>query len=95
MFSFDTGNVHNDKSKESVTQYTIIQTIDSNKQYFASNETEGADVSRKYQQIPYVPGTSSLKAYLRDNFINNSAVIVDDVNRADIMYGSSTPNIQR
>jgi len=40
------------------------------------------------------PGTFTLKTYLQDNLINNSAVTVDDVNRADIIYDPSIPNIQ-
>ena len=95
LFYFDTKtHNNNNKSKESVTQYTIVQTVDSNKQFFTSNEIEGADVSRKYQEILYFPGTSTLKTYLRNNLINNSAVTVDDVNRAEIIYGPSIPNVQ-
>ena len=88
LFYFDTKN-HNNKSKESVSHYTIIQTVDSNKQFFTSNEIEGAGVSRKYQDILYFPGTSTLKTYF-----NNSAITVDDVNRAEILYGPSIPNVQ-
>ena len=88
LFYFDTKN-HNNKSKESVSHYTIIQTVDSNKQLFTSNEIEGAGVSRKYQDILYFPGTSTLKTYF-----NNSTVTVDDVNRAEILYGPSIPNVQ-
>ena len=40
------------------------------------------------------PGTSTLKTYLQDNLINNSTVTVEDVNRANIIYGPSIPNIQ-
>ena len=94
LFYYDMETVTSNKFKETVKPYSLVQTVESNKQFFTANEIKGADMSRNYQEILFFPGTSTLKTYLQDNLINNSAVTVDDVNRADIIYDPSIPNIQ-
>ena len=49
LYFVDTNTcARSDKSKESVTDYLMLQNVDDNKQYFTSAEIKGADLSRKY-----------------------------------------------
>ena len=50
LFCFDTETVNfNNESKDLVTNYSLIQTVDLNKEFVTVNEIEGANVSRQYQ----------------------------------------------
>ena len=42
----------------------------------------------------YFPGTSTFKSYVINNLIQNCDISVDDINKANIIYGPSIPNIQ-
>ena len=50
--------------------------------------------SRQYQEAFFFPGTSTLKGYLRGSISISSLVIVDVINRADMIYDPSIPNVQ-
>ena len=95
LYYFDTSTAtRSNKSKTSVTNYSMLQTVDDNKQYFTSNEIKGADLSRKYQEYLFYPGTKTLTKYVANNLINNSQITVDDVNRGELIYGPPVPYIQ-
>ena len=51
-------------------------------------------MSRKLQQYLHYPSTGTLKNYLNNNIINNCQIKADDINRAEIIYGSAVPYIQ-
>ena len=73
----------NNTTNSPVTNYSMLQTVSNNKKYFTRDEIKGADLSRKYQEYLFYPGTKSLNKYVANNLINNSAVTVDDVNREE------------
>ena len=80
LYFFDTNTgTRSNKLKESVTEYSMLQSVEDNKQYFTSAEIKGADLSRKYQEYLFYPGTKSLTQYVANNLINNSQITVDDV----------------
>ena len=69
-------------------------TFTNNKQYFTHDEIKRADLSRKYQEYLFYPGTKTLTKYVANNLINNSQITVDDVNRGELIYGPPVPYIQ-
>ena len=69
-------HINNDR-----TDYSMLQTVKNNKQYFTNNEIKGADLSRKYQEYLFYPGTKLLAKYVAVNIITSSEIIVDNVNR--------------
>ena len=94
LYYFDTSVALNDKNKPSVTNYSLLQTVTNNKQYFTHDEIKRADLSRKYQEYLFYPGTKSLSKYVANNLITNSEITVDDVNRGELIYGPLVPYLQ-
>ena len=93
LYYFDTSVVTNN-TNPSITNYSLLQTVKDNKQYFTNNEIKGADLSRKYQEYLFYPGTKSLNKYVANNLITNSEITVDDVNRGELIYGPPVPYVQ-
>ena len=86
LYYYDTDSINNkDKTKETVINYTVLQTVANNKEYFTNTEIEGTDKSRDYQELIFSLGTSNFKGYIRNNLIQNCDICVDDVNRSDII----------
>ena len=95
LYYYDTLNVdHNQYSKADLTDYLQLQTAKSNKQYFTTAEIKGADMSRKYQEYFFYPGTKTFQHYVRNNLINNCSITTDDVTRAELIYGPPVPYIE-
>ena len=83
-----------DKSKDTVMDYSFLQTVESNKQYFTSAEIQGANNARSLQQMIGWPSASHFKSIVKKQLLQNCNVTVDDINRADIIYGPARPLLQ-
>ena len=77
-----------------VDAYSFLSTVSSNKQHFTRQEIEGADRARSLQQLLGWPSTADLKRYVANNLITNCPVTVDDITRAQYIYGPPTPLLQ-
>ena len=95
LFYYDTANPqdHSIKAKPSVTDYSLLQTVNTNKSFFTKKEIEGAMNTRREQEILSWPPTQTYKSYVSDNLISNSKVTIDDVNRANVIWGEPEPLI--
>ena len=95
LFYYDTANPqdHSIKNKVTVTDYSFLQTVSSNKSFFTKKEIEGAMNARREQEILSWPPIQTYKSYVSDNLIANSKVIIDDVNRATMIWGKPEPLI--
>ena len=82
------------KPNSTFLNYTLLQTVDNNKQFFSTAEINGADKSRYYQEYLFYPSTSTMKRYVNGNQINNCAITVDDINRGELIYGPLVPYLQ-
>ena len=58
-----------DKSNFSITTYLFLSTVDDNTSYFSSNETEGANIARKSQQIIGWPSIAKFKSIIKNNLL--------------------------
>ena len=93
LYFYDT-NVDLPKTKPLLQNYSLLQTVTENKSYFTRQEIKGADTSRKLQEYLYYPGVNAYKDYVTHNLMNNCAITTDDVNRAEIIYGSPVPYLK-
>ena len=96
LYYFDTApnNTKKDKSKDAITHYSNLATVNANKKYFTSNEIQGANNAREMQQIIGWPSTTTFKKIVKKNLTCNSKVTIDDINRAELIYGPATPLLQ-
>ena len=94
LYYYDTAKPddHSFKSKPKVTDYSLLQTVNSNKSFFTKKEIEGAMKARKEQEILSWPPTQTYKSYVSDDLIANSKV-TNDVNRASLIWGEPEPLI--
>ena len=70
---------------------TFLQSVEKNKFYFSHKEIDGANEARKLQQLIDWPNTTSFKHYTFNNMIHNTKVTVEDINRAEKIYGPGLP----
>jgi hypothetical protein len=89
LYYYDTNN--SDKPKPEVTNYSCLQTVKDNKEYFTRQEIKGAEAARTLQQEIGWPSTSTFKTIISKNLIQNSGITVDDIHRAEIIFGTPTP----
>jgi hypothetical protein len=87
LYYFDT------KAKAQVTNYStcFLQSVNENKQFFSNEEVKKANKARQIQQEIGWPSSSNFKSIVATNFIRNCNITVDDINRAEIIYGPATP----
>ena len=72
-------------------QFTLVQTISSNMEGFSRWQVDAAHHAYELQSILGHPSTKDLKGILSSRQIDNCPVIVEDVNRAEKIYGLSIP----
>jgi hypothetical protein len=88
LYYYDTAaNAHN----SNVISYSFLSTVRNNKDYFNRQEIEGADKARILQGNIGWPSTKDMQNYIASNLIVNCNVTVDDVNRAEAIYGPQVP----
>jgi hypothetical protein len=92
LYFYDTANCNTNKSD--VTNYSFLETVDENSKFFSANEIKGALHARQTQQEMNWPSTSDFKYYISNNCIQNSPVTIDDINRAEIIYGPAKPLLE-
>ena len=62
LYYFDTNTiVTNSKPKSELVNYSFLNTVSDNKQFFSTQEIKGADTSRKLQEYLFFPSTDSFK----------------------------------
>jgi hypothetical protein len=68
--------------------------VQDNKSYFSDAEIKGADDARALQQEMGWPSNTAFKNIIKNNLITNTEVTIDDVNRAELIYGTAMPLLQ-
>ena len=72
----------------------FLQSVNSNREFFTRAEIEGADKSRQIQQQIGWPSTPAFKKILEKNLLLNCPITVEDVQRAEYIYGPAVPLIK-
>ena len=65
-----------------------------NKEYFSTSEIQGAEKDGKVQQEIGWPIGSHSKDIVSEKLLRKSKVIVDNISRSKLIYGSPTPILQ-
>ena len=65
-----------------------------NKEYFNTSEIQGVEEARKVKQEISFPITSHFKDKVSKKLLRNYKVTVEDISRAELIYGSLTPILQ-
>ena len=76
-----------DKTNTQTTLYSLLSTVTDNKSYYMCADIEGADRARIYQGLLGWPETSVFKTYVNNNLLLNCSITMEDINRADHIYG--------
>ena len=74
--------------------YSLLTTVKANKEFFSPREIERADKARFLQSQLAWPSTSDFKSYVRDNLLLNCPITVQDITRADAIYGPQVPMLR-
>jgi hypothetical protein len=86
LYYLDTSAIRKTTSNN-VTDYSFLSTVKENKAYFHKREIEGADDARILQQLIDWPATPTFKEIVAGNQLRNCDITVDDINRAEALYG--------
>ena len=87
LYYHDTAN----QTSSAVIDYSFLSTVAQNKEYFSRAEIEGADQARILQDNISWPSTEDYKHYISSNQLRNCTVTIDDVTRAEAIYGPQVP----
>ena len=93
LYFFDTSNPGN-HIKSSSNHYSFLSTVAENKQIFTRSQIAGADTARKLQAILGWPSVQDYRKYVAYNHIKNSPVTINDIDRAEHIYGPAMPILQ-
>ncbi len=94
LYYLDTTSVNNSNTDINAYPVSLLQTVAANREVFSKREIEGADNARILQAHIGWPSTSDLKMYIKNNHLINCKVTVDDVNRAEAIYGPQIPMLR-
>ena len=72
----------------------LINSVDNNKQQYSKKEINRAVKARQMHQLLGWPSTQHFKSYVKNNMLKNCDVTVDDINRAEKIYGVPSPILQ-
>jgi len=82
------------KSNNTITNYSFASTVKANKNFFTRDQINRADRARKLQEYIGWPSTISFKNYVQKHLIKNTDVCIEDINRAEFIYGPAAPLLQ-
>ena len=87
-------DVSDNQNNQTISDYSFFFTVASNKEFVSRLKIEGADKARILQSRLGWPSDQQYKEAIRDNLIMNADVTIDDINRAEAIYGKAVPLIK-
>lgn len=91
LYFYDTEGATIKNNKEEVTNYSLLSTVSNNKKFFSSDEIKRAELARNIQQLIGWPSLSTFKRIVSSNLLRNCPITIDDINRAEIIFGTPSP----
>ena len=87
------------KPKTTVSDYSthhvsLLQSLDNNKKSYTARDITKAERAREVQEELGWPGVAALKTYIKHNLVHNSPVTIEDVSRAETIFGPAPPIIK-
>ena len=74
-------------TSENVTDYSLMQSVEENKQLFTHKQLKAADAARELSRKLGRPSKKNFECIIATNLINNCPITLDDVRRAELIYG--------
>ena len=97
LYYYDTSVEHNEINN-SVNDYfaitpinLFINSVDNNKKMFSKKQINRATAARKLQHVLGWPSTEQYKSYVNNNMLKNCSITVEDIVRAETIYGKPAP----
>ena len=75
--------------RSAAKQFTMVETVQSNEAGYTKKQILGAKKAREFQSIVGHPSTADLRVIIQSNQIANCPVTIDDLDRAEKIYGPS------
>ena len=72
-------------TKSNVNEYSFLNTVATNKEYFTRTEIKGADCARELQQTLGWPSDQALISSVQNNLIMNCPITEDDIRWAKVV----------
>ena len=72
---------------------SLLNTVQENKQFFSRREIEGAEAAREQQGQIGWPSDQEYHEIIRDNLLKNSKATLDDLRRAEHIFGGTAVNL--
>jgi len=99
LYYYDTNSFN--KNNDSVSDYTdlvsynfFINSVTNNKKSYSKREVGKANKARRLQHLLCWPSTQNFKHYVKNNMLKNCDIDVDDINRAEAIYGEAPAILQ-
>ena len=83
-----------DNNKEVVSPYSLLQSVVDNKAFYTQREIKGAENARLQQEALGWPSDDYYKFIIKENLVTNTEITIDDVERAQHIYGPAKPLLQ-
>ena len=84
---------HNLNAPVNAYPYNLLNTVSENKTFFSRREIEGAEKAREQQGQIGWPSDQEYYEIIRDNRMKNSKVTLDDLRRAEYIFGGPAVNL--
>ena len=81
-------------SSNPISLLNVIETTNHNKTLYSKQEIRRAEQARHLQQLMGWPGTEAFKRIVRHNLIQNNDITVEDIERAQHIYGTPIALLQ-
>ena len=91
LYCYDTDDDGVNEAMPLTQQLAFPQTVQENKRFFTQDEIKGAEEARRIQQLIGWPSTTTFKRIVALNMLRNCPITVDDIVRAEAIYGTPTP----
>ena len=72
----------------------LINSVSNNKLEYTKKQIDRAATARKIYHTIGWPSTDNFKYFVKNNMLRNCNIDVDDINRAEVIYGKPKPIIK-
>jgi len=85
---------YNNYNKSAIKGFSALETVRNNEKGYNKSEIARAKKARRYQSLLGWPATGAFIGYLKRNLIENCDVSIQDIERAEEIYGTPRPILE-
>ena len=79
------------EEQNDLRKYSFLQKVNENQSRYTKRQIQSEEKARQYQLYLTWPSTQHLKEIVSKNLLNNCEITVDDVHRAEDIFGTPLP----